>query len=310
MEKQEPFWKFQLVPDIFVDYNEIANRIPGLKVGTQPNLGIVDQIYGDTDAFTEWLEQDKTPWERLTSYVRRLNVRSPKNVSYKILYLTRHGHGVHNEYRDKVGKGNWDDYWARLDGDGTTYWVDAQLTDTGIQQARELGKFWTTVALEQKIPLPETIYTSPLQRCLHTTKIMFSTALKDSGRRIAPMVKEGLRERLTGHTCDKRSTLTQINQLYPRYLVEDGFPEEDRLWSPFTFETTEQHVARKQQVLEDIFSRDPNEVIALTIHAYAIGAIVRACGGEEGFIVREGSTIALLVRGERPPLGRYEAMYY
>ncbi|OOF90231.1 hypothetical protein ASPCADRAFT_157182 [Aspergillus carbonarius ITEM 5010] len=309
MEKQEPFWNFRLVPDIFVDYNEIANRIPGLRVGTQPNLGLIDQIYGETDAFTQWRERDKTPWERFTAYVHRLNARSPKNVSYKVLYLTRHGHGVHNEYMDKVGEGNWDDYWGRLDGDGVTYWVDAQLTATGIQQACELARFWETVALEQKIPLPEMIYTSPLARCLHTTELMFFDAFQKTGRRFAPLVKEGLRERLTDHTCDKRGTLTWINQAYPGFLIEDGFSEEDRLWSPFLSETTEEHVARKQRVLEEIFQRDPNNIIALTVHAYAIGAILRACGAEE-FVVREGSTIALLVRGERPPLGRYDVMYY
>ncbi|RAL02979.1 putative phosphoglycerate mutase [Aspergillus ibericus CBS 121593] len=310
MEKQEPFWKFQLVPDIFVDYYEIANQSPGRKVTTQPNLGLIDQLYGDSDALPQWQEQDQKPWERFVAYVNRLNARSPKHVSYKVLYLTRHGQGVHNDYESKVGRDNWNDYWARLDGDGSIYWVDAWLTATGIQQARELGQFWRDVAPEQKIPLPETVYTSPLARCLHTTKLMFSPAFAKEGERLAPLVKEGLRERLTDHTCDKRSSLSWINRYYPSFLIENGFSEEDRLWSPFLSESIKEHVARKQRVLENLYERDPNQIISLTVHSYAIGAILRACGAEEEFIVREGSTIALLVRGERPPLRRYEAMYY
>ncbi|PYI01124.1 putative phosphoglycerate mutase [Aspergillus sclerotiicarbonarius CBS 121057] len=310
MEKQEPFWKFQLVPDIFVDYYEVASQSPGWKVATQPNLGLIDQLYGESDALTQWQEQDKKAWERFAAYVNRLNARSPKHVSYKVLYLTRHGHGVHNEYKSKVGKEAWDDYWARLEGDGSVYWVDAWLTATGMQQARDLGQFWTDVAPAQKIPLPETVYTSPLARCLHTTKLMFSRAFAKQGRRLAPLVKEGLRERLTDHTCDKRSSVSWINRYYPSFLIEDGFSEEDQLWSPFLSETTEEHVVRKQGVLENIFERDPNPIIALTIHAHAIGAILRACGAEKEFHVQEGSTIALLVRGERPPLRRHEAMYY
>lgn len=55
---------------------------------------------------------------------------------------------------------------------------------------------------------------------------------------------------------------------------------------------------RKQTVLEDIFSNDYSQFISLTIHSYALSAILRACGSEE-FRIAEGSAIALVVRGEK-----------
>jgi hypothetical protein len=51
-------------------------------------------------------------------------------------------------------------------------------------------------------------------------------------------------------------------------------------------------------VLEDIFSTDEIAFIGLTVHSYAVSAISRAVGLPK-FRVREGSSIALLVKGEK-----------
>ncbi|KOC07811.1 hypothetical protein AFLA70_311g001220 [Aspergillus flavus AF70] len=290
-------YKFKLMPEFFVNYHEIARQSPNSKVTTQPSLGLIDQPYSETTN-TQPDAEPKKPWERFAAYIRELNTENPDRVTYKVLYLTRHGLGVHNVFEAKVGKEAWNSYWSHLDGDGTVSWVDAKLTEAGIQQAETLSQFWTDAVATENVPLPESLYTSPLARCLETTRLVFSKPMGQFREQFQPVVKELLRERLTDHTCDKRSTRAWIEGHYPSYLIEPGFSEEDLLWKPDRWESVEEHVARKQKVLEEIFAQDSSSFISMTVHSYAISAILRACGYEE-FRVREGSTIALLVRGER-----------
>lgn len=189
-------------------------------------------------------------------------------------------------------------YWSHLDGDGVVTWLDAELVDTGIRQAKDLSAFWADATTTQKVPFPESFYTSPLRRCLETSRLVFGGLVEERGQELRPLVKEGLRERMTDHTCDKRSPKEWIESAYPRYFIEPGFTKEDQLWKADRFETTEEHLARKQQVLNEIFSTDASQFVSLTVHSYAIAAIL-GVGGQEEFRVREGSTIALLVRGDR-----------
>ncbi|TDZ32549.1 putative phosphoglycerate mutase [Colletotrichum spinosum] len=288
-------YKFTILPEYFVDYHKIAAETPGGKATTQPGLGLLDKPFGHV---AEQQGGDAKPWERFAAHVRRLNADSPEGTEYKVLYLTRHGLGYHNVQAAKVGKAEWDRYWSHLDGDGVVTWLDAELVDTGVAQARELNAFWDAATTTGGLPFPESFYTSPLRRCLETSRLVFGGLVEGRGREFRPLVKEALRERMTDHTCDKRSSKTWIEGAYPRYVVEPGFAEEDRLWKADVFETDESHYARKQVVLEEIFSTDPAQFVSLTVHSYAIAAILHV-GGQDEFRVREGSSLALLVRGER-----------
>lgn len=120
------------------------------------------------------------------------------------------------------------------------------------------------------------------------------------GRPFRPVVKEKLRERYTMHTCDNRRTRTWIRENWPGYAVEPeaDLPEEDPFRGLGRSETDAEHVARKQAALEDVFSTDGGAFVSLTVHSYAIRAILMACGAAP-FKVREGVSMAMLVRGER-----------
>ncbi|KAK1596662.1 phosphoglycerate mutase [Colletotrichum navitas] len=286
-------YKFTILPEYFVDYHQVAERSPGGKATTQPGLGLLDKPFGD-----ETSQPGIKPWERFAAHVSRLNTESPDGVDYKVVYLTRHGLGYHNVQEAKVGRDEWDRYWSHLDGDGVVTWLDAELVDKGIQQAKELSAFWAGATSTEKVPFPESFYTSPLRRCLETSRLAFGALVEAKGEEFRPLIKEGLRERMTDHTCDKRSSRKSIESAYPKYMFEPGFTEEDQLWKADRFETTEEHVARKQQVLDEIFSTDANQFVSLTVHSYAISAILRV-GGQEEFRVREGSSIALFIRGEK-----------
>jgi len=191
--------------------------------------------------------------------------------------------------------------WSRREGNGTVTWVDAHLTDEGIKQTTHLGELWTEWTRDSGVPLPDTVYTSPLARCLETTKLVYSNVVTQHGGTgtFQPIVKESLRERLTDHTCDKRSSKTWIEEHYPDYVLEPGFVEEDVLWKADAFETDEAHTARKQRLLEDIWINDREaRFISLTTHSYAISAILEVVGAPH-FRVGEGEVVALLVKGEK-----------
>ena len=157
------------------------------------------------------------------------------------------------------------------------------------------------------MPSPQSIYTSPLARCLQTTQHLFfttptpltSTSASTSASYPQAVIKEGLRERYTLHTCDKRRPRAWIAASFPGWAAfEDGFAEEDPWRARTAAETDDEHVARKQLVLEELFDGDEGEFLALVVHSYAIRAIVAACQAEL-FRVKEGSTVVLLVKGER-----------
>lgn len=181
-------------------------------------------------------------------------------------------------------------------------WVDAKLTEDGVGLARRSGQLWVEWTESNGVPLPETVYTSPLARCLETTKLVYSDVMIKQGRDFSPVVKELLRERLTNHTCDRRSSRSWISKNYPECILEQGFEEEDLLWRTDRVETNDAHVARKQRLLEDIFANDGSLFVSLTTHSFAISAILETVGAPH-FRVSEGAIFPLLIRAEKVPSG-------
>ncbi|KAH7140619.1 histidine phosphatase superfamily [Dactylonectria macrodidyma] len=290
-------WTFSTEPGVFVDLLELEPLYPGHKVTTQPHLGLIrGRKYPSDDPSAS----DQRDWARFTAYVSWLNEKAPENVAYKVLYLTRHGFGYHNKKHAEVGTAEWDSKVSFLNGDDKETWFDAHLTDVGIQQARDLNTFWTDLVTTDGAPLPQHLYTSPLARCLQTTQYVFDPLMAQHARPFQPTVKELLRERITLHTCDLRRPASWIRHNYPAYTLEDGFAEDDAFGRDGHAETDEEHVVRKQAALEDIWNRGgkAEEVVSLTVHSYAIRAIQAACGGTS-CRTREGTSIAILVKGER-----------
>lgn len=99
-------YKFEVQPDYFVDYFETARQCPGKKLTTRPSLGLIDKSYNDGKQSQTAFEMS-LPWERFAAHIRGLNADSPDHVSYKVLFLMRHGLGVHNVFMEKVGGEAW-----------------------------------------------------------------------------------------------------------------------------------------------------------------------------------------------------------
>ncbi|OTA67991.1 phosphoglycerate mutase-like protein [Hypoxylon sp. EC38] len=305
--------KFSYISSFFENCVEIANSSPSGKVSTLPSLGIIKRDYDGPKRDSVPNEQSAEQWSRFASYVEYLNHQHLNDgISYKLIYVIRHGRGVHNVRMDelkilekegqfKLIDGiplNWKNYWARKEGNGNVIWADAQLVEDGIIQAQNLAKLWLEEDEDDALPLPKTIYTSPLARCLETTKHVYSPAMAKYGRNFQPIIKEDLRERLTTHTCDRRSSRSWIELNYPGYVIEEGFPELDTRWDADTPETLEQHIIRTQRLLDDIFTNDTSPIISLTTHSYTITSILAVVGYPK-FLVNEGTIVPLFVKAEK-----------
>jgi broad specificity phosphatase PhoE len=186
------------------------------------------------------------------------------------------------------------------DTDGITSWFDSFLAPEGEGQVKDLSTFWSTLTSSEGAPLPQMVYTSPLARCLQTTEFVYGPLFPKG--QFHPLIKEDLRERWTLHTCDRRRPRLWIAENWePKgYVFEDGFAEDDELAKKDERpESNEEHAVRKQRCLEDVWNADQGkEFIALVCHSIAIRTILGVVGANN-FRVREGSSVALLVKGIR-----------
>ncbi|KAL2127555.1 hypothetical protein VTI74DRAFT_10561 [Chaetomium olivicolor] len=95
-------YRFSYVPGYFVDGAEAAKACPDSKLTTQPNLGLLEKACD-----TAQNPAGEAPWAQFSRHVEWLNRNSPYGVSYKLLYLLRHGLSVHNVVMAKVGRDSW-----------------------------------------------------------------------------------------------------------------------------------------------------------------------------------------------------------
>ena len=80
--------------------------------------------------------------------------------------------------------------WSLLGGDGVLSWADAHLTAIGVSQAKKVHDFWAAQFTDQKMPAPQSYYTSPLDRCLMTAQVTFSKLELPAESPFKPTVKE------------------------------------------------------------------------------------------------------------------------
>lgn len=189
--------------------------------------------------------------------------------------MGRHGEGFHNAAESYFGTPAWNCYWSELDGNGTVTWADAKLTETGVVQAKRVNTFWKHLIKDEKITTPESYYTSPLYRCLDTAKLTFASIDLPRKNPFKPVIKELLREGISAHTCDRRSTKSYIKKNFPDFKFEKGFPEEDPYWTELFAEPRANQDARSKLVLDDIFSNDDSTYFSITSHSGEIGSLLR-----------------------------------
>jgi broad specificity phosphatase PhoE len=226
-----------------------------------------------------------------------LTESAPSNVQYKLIWMGRHGEGFHNAAESYYGTPAWNCYWSLLDGNATARWDDAKLTTNGINQALIANKFWLSRIQQQKIPVPQAYYTSPLNRCLSTANLTFSGLPLPSNEPFVPTIKELLREGISEHTCDRRSSKTYIASQFPTYKFEPGFAEYDQLWTGVKAETNIGQDYRSKTVLDQIFSSDKSTYMSFTSHSGEIASLLRVVG-HRTFSLNTGAVIPVLIKAE------------
>ncbi|CAG8280316.1 unnamed protein product [Penicillium salamii] len=266
------------------------------------NFGIIDRQYSED----QLVSPEDSAWRRFQKHVDHLN--SIGGARFKVLFLGRHGEGVHNVAESRYGTKLWDktetfaddlsqEYWSLQDGDSHGLWVDARLTQKGIEQARVAHDAWKD-QLQTGIPPPQSFYVSPLNRCLETAHVTFNGLPIANTTPFRPVIKELLRETMGEHTCDRRSSATDIAAEYPHYRFEAGFEEDDLLWDPKIRESDDHRNKRLSSLLEDIFSTDESTYLSLTAHSGAITSILEVLGHRK-FALATGAVIPVLVRAEK-----------
>ncbi|KAL5121418.1 putative phosphoglycerate mutase pmu1 [Pleosporales sp. CAS-2024a] len=249
------------------------------------HFGLIDRAY-DTDA----QGPNDSQWARFTTHIRHL---VGQDASVKVLFLGRHGQGWHNVAESKYGTQAWDCYYSTLDGyDGLT-WADAHLTPTGRQQALDVQALWKQ-QIGLGMPPPETFYVSPLTRAVQTADLSFDAW----HRAYQPYLQEGCREALGIHTCDRRSTRSQIQTAFPHVVFEPGFVEEDALWERDYREPQSARRYRLAMWLDGVWATDDNVFVSLTSHSGAIASILEVLGHRR-FALETGGVIPVVVRADK-----------
>lgn len=135
----------------------------------------------------------------------------------------------------------------------TSQGPDALLTPRGIGQAETARDAWA-LQLSHGAPVPQSIISSPLSRAASTLNITWSTVAG------APQAvfHELFRESIGLHTCDQRRSRSYLASTYPAFTFEDGFAEDDELWTADLEETGIQQVLRTRKALDQLFASDPN----------------------------------------------------
>lgn len=239
------------------------------------------------------IDQSENRWRNLSSYIDTLNSKADNLTAYKLIYIARHGEGYHNVAEMTYGTSAWNCHWSELRTDGNITWgPDAALTPNGINQALSANSAWKQ-EIPDGVPLPQSLYSSPLQRSAKTLFRTWSDILLNNGT--LPIFKEGFRETIGLHTCDQRSTKSILSTAYPNWLFEPSFSENDELWNALYQETAPQQALRTQQVLNEIFAMDPSTYIGITAHSGTINAFFTVVG-HQMISIQTGGFVPVLVR--------------
>lgn len=259
------------------------------------NFGLINRTYpADTTLHSR---RNLTQWQRFKHQVTQLDHEAPRGTEYKLLYMGRHGDGYHNDAQAYYGTPAWNCYYSELDGNSTVTWSDAHLSPLGVTQALAVNEFWASEIKDQKIPPPQSYYTSPLTRCLQTANYTFNGLDLPARHPFIPEVKEYFREGISGHTCDRRSNETYIHDLFPSYRIEPGFTQDDELWIALHGETSTDQDVRSKRVLDSVFSSDSSTYISITSHSGEIGSMLSVLG-HQVFGLSTGAVIPVLVKAE------------
>jgi broad specificity phosphatase PhoE len=136
-----------------------------------------------------------------------------KNTNKVTIHLVRHGYAEHNQGRNIYGTRAYFSNKYRF----------SQLVDRGREQARLLR-----AQIDRSQIVVDRIYTSPLDRALQTTSIIFPT--ESDYDRTQIHVTDNLRELNYAHPCNERKVVNVLRLSYPEFNYSLMQSNDDRLF--------------------------------------------------------------------------------
>jgi broad specificity phosphatase PhoE len=196
----------------------------------------------------------------------------------KTFYFVRHAQGIHNEAESTFGTLHWETVQAKSE-----QYFDAKLTEFGRNQTKLL--FDSITKMQQSTPTLkfDLLIVSPLSRAIETAQIAFQHLFDNP--KFSIYSHEMIRETIGRHYCDKRRSITELKQLYPRInFSEPGAfnSDSDVLWNTNERETSKQIQLRAIKFLNWCFDRFPDEKhIIVMAHSGIISTCARILGAND-----------------------------
>ena len=139
----------------------------------------------------------------------------------KVVYFIRHGEGFHNVAQREWRAAKKDSEPYTVANDPGFGYVDAELTDVGVGQAKALRPRFAAMAVA-----PELVVVSPMRRATQTALL----AIGDLAPRPRVLANEDCHETGGRHTCDKRLSRSELRAHFPDVDYGDLAAEDDPLW--------------------------------------------------------------------------------
>lgn len=182
-------------------------------------------------------------------------MKNIKNKVKPIIYCIRHGEATHNIDYIKYGRSTYYDKTK----------MDTNLTNKGINQAKNLGKTWYELTEKNQTNKIDLIITSPLSRCLQTTTNIF---LNNTN---APIISlEGCREYPLGaEYCNQRKKINILKKQYPHVNFSTIISNEDVLWTERkeTVDELEERVIKFKKKLNSIIEENNYKKVVVVSHS-------------------------------------------
>lgn len=160
---------------------------------------------------------------------------------------------------------------------------DPDLTEKGKNEAISIGNIWKTQLQHHSLfeagALPQKFYASPFTRALRTLELTWQDIVLDLPDAPRVKIRENLRETIGYHWCDKRGVMTEVKEVFPWIVLEEGMHDEDKIWT----ETREDELCgsmdnRLREVIDDIFMEDGETFISITAHSGCLRCVMRVVG--------------------------------
>lgn len=245
-------------------------------------------------------------WNEFVKEIDNLNEKSESNISYKVIFFARHGQGWHNLIIEQYGQAEWDEKWSKLNTDGNIIWgPDPYLTELGIRQALNNHEGWKEQILTGA-PYPSRFYCSPLTRAIQTLIYTWENIRNEDYH---VHINDDIRETIGEHTCDLRSSKSEITKRLNDFKVaenfefEEDFPENDYNFKKNYREQLFEQTLRSNNFLNYLFEKDfqnktADRFISITSHSGTLRSFVLALNHRD-FPVGTGGMLPVVIKATR-----------